>query len=82
MTTAATERSVRSADGTSIAYEQVGTGPALVLVDAACGYRGYGPMGSLAVELAPSFTVLTYDRRGRGESADAAVGAGWARGRL
>ena len=58
------------ADGTSIAYEQVGTGPALVLVDAACGYRGFGPMGALAAVLASSFTVLTYDRRGRGESTD------------
>ena len=70
MTTTATVRSARSADGTQIAYEQVGTGPALVLADAACGYRGFGPMAALAAELATSFTVLTYDRRGRGESTD------------
>jgi pimeloyl-ACP methyl ester carboxylesterase len=70
MTTQATARTVRSADGTSIAFSQVGTGPALVLVDAAAGFRGFGPMGPLAVELAPEFTVFTYDRRGRGESTD------------
>jgi pimeloyl-ACP methyl ester carboxylesterase len=70
MTTQATARTVRSADGTSIAFSQVGAGPALVLVDAAAGFRGFGPMGPLAAALAPEFTVLTYDRRGRGESTD------------
>jgi pimeloyl-ACP methyl ester carboxylesterase len=70
MTTQATARAVRSADGTSIAFSQIGTGPALILVDAAAGFRGFGPMGPLAAALAPEFTVLTYDRRGRGESTD------------
>jgi hypothetical protein len=33
---------VSSPDGTSIAFTRVGAGPALVLVDAAGGYRGFG----------------------------------------
>ena len=69
-TTEPTVGTVRSADGTSIAFERIGTGPALILVDAAGGYRGFGPMGPLATLLAARFTVLTYDRRGRGESGD------------
>lgn len=57
-----------SADGTRIAYEQTGSGPALVLVDGAMCYRANGPARPLAKELADRFTVYTYDRRGRGES--------------
>jgi pimeloyl-ACP methyl ester carboxylesterase len=59
-----------SADGTAIAYEHHGTGPALVLVDGALCYRAAGPMRPLADLLHSSFTVYTYDRRGRGESSD------------
>ena len=59
-----------SRDGTRIEFEQTGTGPTLVLVDAAGGFRGFGPMSSLAEHLAGEFTVVTYDRRGRGESGD------------
>ncbi|WP_214111187.1 alpha/beta fold hydrolase [Acrocarpospora catenulata] len=61
---------VTSKDGTSIAYDQVGEGPPIILVDAAGGYRGFGPMGGLASHLAKDLTVITYDRRGRGESTD------------
>lgn len=61
---------VRSADGTAIAYERLGTGPALVLVDGACGSRDNGPARSLAAHLATDFTVVAYDRRGRGDSHD------------
>jgi pimeloyl-ACP methyl ester carboxylesterase len=70
MPTQATVGKVRSADGTSIAFERTGTGPALILVDAALGFRGFGPMGELAGLLSGDFTVVTYDRRGRGESTD------------
>ena len=35
---------VTSADGTTIAYERTGSGPALVLVDGAMCYRGAGPI--------------------------------------
>ncbi len=59
-----------SADGTTIAYERIGSGPALVLVDGAMCYRGAGPMRPLAALLQDTFTVYTYDRRGRGESSD------------
>ena len=42
---------VTSADGTTIAYERTGSGPALVLVDGAMCYRGAGPMRPLAALL-------------------------------
>ena len=63
-------QTVTSADGTVIAYETVGAGPAVVLVDGALCYREFGPARALANELASSFTVYAYDRRGRGESGD------------
>lgn len=62
---------VQSADGTTIAYDRIGQGPALILVDGALCRRAFGPMAKLAELLAPHFTVFTYDRRGRGDSADA-----------
>lgn len=61
---------VRSKDGTRIAYERSGSGPALILVDGALCSRGFGPSPKLAPLLAPHFTVYAYDRRGRGESGD------------
>lgn len=63
---------VQSKDGTKIAFERSGSGPALVLVDGALCHRGFGPMRSLAKLLRPHFTVFTFDRRGRGESTDTA----------
>lgn len=61
---------VTSVDGTAIAYEQVGSGPPLVLVGAAFNDRsGLAP---LAQELEGSFTIFNYDRRGRGDSGDTA----------
>ncbi|MEP6478050.1 MAG: alpha/beta hydrolase [Rhodoglobus sp.] len=65
-----TTQTVTSTDGTVIAYEKVGTGPALVLVDGALCSRDFGPCRSLANHLADHFTVYFYDRRGRGESGD------------
>lgn len=63
-------RTVTSKDGTSIAFEQSGQGPALLLVGAAFATR----LGaaSLVAALAPDFTVFAYDRRGRGDSGDTA----------
>ncbi len=66
-----TPTTVTSSDGTSIAYERVGTGPALILVDGALCYRASGPSGPLAKQLRDRFTVYTYDRRGRGKSGSA-----------
>lgn len=61
---------VISNDGTTIAYERQGTGPALVIVDGALCSRAFGPSGAQAARLAEQFTVYTYDRRGRGKSGD------------
>jgi pimeloyl-ACP methyl ester carboxylesterase len=60
---------VRSKDGTSIAFEKTGKGPPLILVAPALGTRADG--ARLAALLAPSFTVVNFDRRGRGDSGDA-----------
>jgi pimeloyl-ACP methyl ester carboxylesterase len=59
---------VRSKDGTSIAYERLGAGPAVLLVGGAFVDRSEN--GPLATELAGRFTVYNYDRRGRGASGD------------
>jgi len=61
---------VRSKDGTLIAYERSGAGPALILVDGALCSRSFGPSPKLAPLLARHFTVYAYDRRGRGLSGD------------
>jgi pimeloyl-ACP methyl ester carboxylesterase len=58
----------QSADGTTIAYERHGQGPAVVFVDGALSVRG--GKADLDELLAPEFTVLRYDRRGRGDSGD------------
>ncbi|MFH9606668.1 alpha/beta fold hydrolase [Streptomyces sp. NPDC017448] len=60
---------VVSADGTEIAYERSGSGPAVVLVASALADRS--DTVKLAALLAEHFTVVNYDRRGRGASGDA-----------
>jgi len=62
---------VTSADGTVIAVDRIGQGPAVVCVDGAMSTRSLGPGKMLAPHLADAFTVYTYDRRGRGDSGDA-----------
>lgn len=57
---------VRSQDGTRIAYEKSGKGPAVIVVNGALADRSGG--AELARFLAPHFTVYRYDRRGRGDS--------------
>jgi hypothetical protein len=59
---------VRSADGTPIAYETFGQGPALVAVCGATCDRAL--MRPTAQALGEHFTTLNYDRRGRGDSGD------------
>ncbi len=57
---------VTSADGTSISATVSGAGPAIVLVAAALSSRS--DTKRLAARLAGDFTVVNYDRRGRGLS--------------
>jgi len=61
-----------SKDGTWIAFDRIGNGSPVILVDGALCCRSMGPSAPLAKLLAPRFTVFTYDRRGRGESSDTA----------
>jgi pimeloyl-ACP methyl ester carboxylesterase len=63
---------VRSADGTEIAFDRVGDGPLVILVEPALHYRAFSAFGGLVPLLASEFAVVTYDRRGRGESGDTA----------
>jgi pimeloyl-ACP methyl ester carboxylesterase len=63
-------KTVTSKDGTTIAFDQTGEGPVLIFVDGATAVRAHDV--SLASALAPHFTVIAYDRRGRGESGDSA----------
>src|SRR5690349_387333 len=60
---------VTSRDGTTIAFDKSGSGPAVILIGGAMNTRAFGPSG-LAERLAPQFTVYYYDRRGRGDSSD------------
>jgi pimeloyl-ACP methyl ester carboxylesterase len=57
---------VTSKDGTSIAYDQLGQGPAVVLVGG--GMTTRGDQASLANALASHSAVYNFDRRGRGDS--------------
>lgn len=59
---------VTSRDGTTIAYEQSGSGPALIIVASALSDRS--DTTKLAGLLSSRFTVINYDRRGRGRSTD------------
>src|SRR4051812_46105454 len=65
-----TMRKVISKDGTPIAFDQSGEGPAIILVAGATATRLAA--ASVAAALAPHFTVFAYDRRGRGDSGDTA----------
>jgi alpha-beta hydrolase superfamily lysophospholipase len=61
---------VTSSDGTAIAFDRLGEGPPVVLV---CGgSTDRMANAQLASLLAQDFTVLNYDRRGRGDSGDSA----------
>jgi pimeloyl-ACP methyl ester carboxylesterase len=59
---------ISSADGTPIACERSGSGPNLVIVNGALSDRSSG--AGLRPHLDPFLTVITYDRRGRGDSGD------------
>src|SRR5207245_2048129 len=59
-------RTVHSADGTKIAFDQTGQGPPVILIVGAFNDRSTG--APLAEALESQLTVLNYDRRGRGAS--------------
>src|SRR5688572_17646106 len=59
-----------SKDGTLIVYEKAGSGPALILVNGALAHRKFNGEKDLASRLSKNFTVIYYDRRGRGDSSD------------
>jgi pimeloyl-ACP methyl ester carboxylesterase len=62
---------VTSRDGTTIAFDRSGHGPGVILVGGAFQHRAFDPRtAELAERLADHFTVLNYDRRGRGDSGD------------
>jgi pimeloyl-ACP methyl ester carboxylesterase len=59
-----------SKDGSRIAYDRLGSGPTVILVAGALGYRKFNRMQELTRLLAERCTVLNYDRRGRGDSTE------------
>jgi pimeloyl-ACP methyl ester carboxylesterase len=63
---------VKSQDGATIAYERSGDGPTVILVNGALGDRKldrrFKMMSGLGKLLSGSYTVINYDRRGRGDS--------------
>jgi pimeloyl-ACP methyl ester carboxylesterase len=61
---------VRSTDGSRIAYDRYGEGPVVILVSGALGYRKFKKMEELARLLSERCTVINYDRRGRGDSTE------------
>ena len=67
---------ITSRDGSTLAVDRVGEGPAAVLFGGAFNDRS--TVADLAAELASRYTVVTYDRRGRAESTDKAREAGGA----
>lgn len=59
---------VRSSDGTTIAFDRRGAGPAVVIVGGALS--GRGAAANLSQALASRMTAIAFDRRGRGDSGD------------
>ncbi|MDP9397854.1 MAG: alpha/beta hydrolase [Actinomycetota bacterium] len=57
-----------SEDGTTLAYDRVGTGPALVFVPGVFNLRD--TCAPIAAQLTDTFTSYTYDRRARGDSSN------------
>ncbi|MFJ3379150.1 alpha/beta fold hydrolase [Curtobacterium sp. NPDC090217] len=67
---ASVDRTVVSTDGTRIAVSDAGSGPAVVVVGGAFGHRGTLFVEEVVQGLAADRRVVTYDRRGRGDSGD------------
>jgi pimeloyl-ACP methyl ester carboxylesterase len=66
-------QTIPSKDGTAIAFDRFGEGPALIMVTGALATRSdviASTQASAGASLSQHFTVFAYDRRGRGESGD------------
>jgi pimeloyl-ACP methyl ester carboxylesterase len=61
---------IKSKDGTRIAFDKAGEGPAIIIVSGALSQRALGAAEPLVSALSRNFTIYSYDRRGRGESGD------------
>jgi pimeloyl-ACP methyl ester carboxylesterase len=61
-------QTTKSTDGTTIAFDRFGQGPTLILITGALNYSKFGVVGDLVPLLSSDFTVINYDRRGRGDS--------------
>jgi pimeloyl-ACP methyl ester carboxylesterase len=61
-------KTTQSKDGTTIAYDVYGSGPALIYITGASCFRSFMPVVQDAKAFAKEFTVFNYDRRGRGDS--------------
>jgi pimeloyl-ACP methyl ester carboxylesterase len=61
---------VISKDGTRIAFDKSGKGPPIIIVNGAMAFREFYGDKPLVAALSNTFTIYTYDRRGRGESTD------------
>ncbi len=61
-------QTVLSKDKTPIAYEAVGKGPLLIVVSGALNTHNFGVPSEMTPYLQDNFTILNYDRRGRGQS--------------
>lgn len=63
-------KTIQSKDGTTLAYDIYGSGPALIYITGASCFRSFMPIVQDAKAFAKEFTVYNYDRRGRGDSTD------------
>ncbi|MES2822797.1 MAG: alpha/beta hydrolase [Pseudomonadota bacterium] len=63
-------QTIKSKDGTVLAYDVIGSGPALIYITGATCFRLFMPIVQDVKTFAKEFTVYNYDRRGRGDSGD------------
>ena len=61
-------KTTQSKDGTTLAYDSYGNGPALIFITGATCFRSFEPVLHDAQVLAQQFSVYNYDRRGRADS--------------
>lgn len=61
-------KTAQSKDGTKLAYNVTGKGPALIYITGATCYREFKPVLYDVSVFSEEFTVYNYDRRGRGDS--------------